>query len=604
MQHDNRNPKFRTRSMIISAAVLIPALASRASLLLYDPMNYGGSGTTLATFGGAYGESGTFSTWKNTNAPLALDLSMSSTGLAYPAGTTLTGFGGTISDPSTGNTSQNGDFVPMSTPINTSVNGTYYISYLVNRFWIGNLPTGQAFLGVDFNYQETNPRAGAPDLTFGLGSAGSFRTGGDNGTNSTLPNTVVSSSTYLTSGTGDPSTGQTTTATGLVVGRVTVANGSISTALAFYSATSTIPTAVPTSWAVTSTVGSYPGIVYDNLQIRKGASVGTSVDEVLVGTTWADVTQANSWTGTGSNWSSASSWSNGYVPNAAGIPATLGTAVSGPTTVTLNQPVTLGYLTFSSPNTYTVAGQTLTMSGSSTSGISVTAGSPRITAPISLATPLTVALASGTSLSTSTIDGPYGVSVTGGTLAVSTRLSAASLTTSSTALVDLGEGGAVFSSMAEADVDALVFSWLNTGYGLGTTASVPYGTLGVILNDNGEGGPLYTTFDGVPVAQDEILVRYTYFGDTTLKGYVDGTDLANLLAGMAGGLTGWENGDTDYSGVVDGTDLDNLLGALAGQGAPFGSPSGPSGAVPEPATLGAASAALLCLGRRRRNPRA
>ncbi len=61
-----------------------------------------------------------------------------------------------------------------------------------------------------------------------------------------------------------------------------------------------------------------------------------------------------------------------------------------------------------------------------------------------------------------------------------------------------------------------------------------------------------------------------HIGDTDLNGIVDGSDLANLLAGMRGGLTVWANGDTNYDGVVKGTGLSNLLASPQHQGAPFG----------------------------------
>jgi hypothetical protein len=124
--------------------------------------------------------------------------------------------------------------------------------------------------------------------------------------------------------------------------------------------------------------------------------------------------------------------------------------------------------------------------------------------------------------------------------------------------------------------------------------------LGVIPNDDGTGQPLYTTFDGVTVTTSDILIKYTYLGDTTLKGFVDSTDLANTLAGLNGGLTGWENGDFTYAGSVTEADVLIVLNALANQGTSFGTPGG-SGAVPEPTGLVLAAAALPVLGRRRRS---
>jgi hypothetical protein len=96
------------------------------------------------------------------------------------------------------------------------------------------------------------------------------------------------------------------------------------------------------------------------------------------------------------------------------------------------------------------------------------------------------------------------------------------------------------------------------------------------------------------------LVKFTWIGDTNGDGIVNGADLSNLLAGMAGGLTGYENGDLNYDGVVDSTDLSLLLASLAGQTGSFGDSSGPTGAVPEPSAMAWGAVVLPALGRRRR----
>jgi hypothetical protein len=133
-------------------------------------------------------------------------------------------------------------------------------------------------------------------------------------------------------------------------------------------------------------------------------------------------------------------------------------------------------------------------------------------------------------------------------------------------------------------------------------AGNPIYAVGSIVNSDGAGGALYASFDGVPVTSTDVLTMFTYVGDTTLKGYVDGTDLANLLAGMSGGLTGWENGDLNYDGVVDAADMELLLTGLQGQGVALGGGShGGGGAVPEPTLAGWIFAGGLGLAARRRS---
>ncbi len=63
-------------------------------------------------------------------------------------------------------------------------------------------------------------------------------------------------------------------------------------------------------------------------------------------------------------------------------------------------------------------------------------------------------------------------------------------------------------------------SWTGTGI-TSTTASGDTAHLtavGVILNSN------FTSFDGSPVALNDVLARETYYGDADLNGKVDGSD--------------------------------------------------------------------------------
>jgi autotransporter-associated beta strand protein len=182
--------------------------------------------------------------------------------------------------------------------------------------------------------------------------------------------------------------------------------------------------------------------------------------------------------------------------------------------------------------------------------------------------------------------------------------------TNNTGLLDLGNGDMVIHGASLPTVQAMVASWyrngLRGGQGLGSSVAGTgsgadqYTSLAVIANTNGIGGPLFTTFDGVAVATSDILVKYTYLGDTNLDGTVDASDLANALAGQAGGLTGWVNGDFNYDGQVTGADISLLLNSLANQTVTFGDGGGNTGAVPEPGTLALAIAALPIALRRRR----
>jgi autotransporter-associated beta strand protein len=123
---------------------------------------------------------------------------------------------------------------------------------------------------------------------------------------------------------------------------------------------------------------------------------------------------------------------------------------------------------------------------------------------------------------------------------------------------------------------ATVFDEIKTGYnyvggadfagqGIISTAAATdtthLTTLGVILNTGPDGvtplygGPDEPLFDGIAPAPGDVLVKYTYYGDTNLDGKVDGSDYTNIDAAFAaGGKTGWFNGDFNYDGVIDGSD--------------------------------------------------
>jgi autotransporter-associated beta strand protein len=182
-------------------------------------------------------------------------------------------------------------------------------------------------------------------------------------------------------------------------------------------------------------------------------------------------------------------------------------------------------------------------------------------------------------------------------------------------------------------------SWNGTG-GIMSTAAATDATylhaLGVIQNsvDGTPGGTaLYSNsssgslglFDHTYAgANSDVLIKYTYYGDTNLDGQVDGTDYSRIdtsygneawvngvMTGAA--ISGWYNGDFNYDGVVDGSDYTLMDNAFNSQGAQIsaavataqiaatvGGSTGGS-AVPEPASLGLIGiTAMGLLGRRAR----
>ena len=130
--------------------------------------------------------------------------------------------------------------------------------------------------------------------------------------------------------------------------------------------------------------------------------------------------------------------------------------------------------------------------------------------------------------------------------------------------------------------------------------------VGVILNDNA-GSALLGSLDGVSTVDGDVLIKYTYFGDTDLSGVVDGTDYSRIDSGFLTGATGWFNGDFNYDGVINGSDYTLIDNAYNRQGASLAAQAAvataqiATSAVPEPATLGLMGiGAVGLLGRRRR----
>ncbi|MFN4242933.1 MAG: hypothetical protein ACK4PI_06815 [Tepidisphaerales bacterium] len=163
-----------------------------------------------------------------------------------------------------------------------------------------------------------------------------------------------------------------------------------------------------------------------------------------------------------------------------------------------------------------------------------------------------------------------------------------------------------------ANLRDMVRFWLTASSGLpglaglgSTSAFYPaqgaFATLAVYDNSGVGGSTIFSTFNGVSVGPNDVLVKYTYIGDLNLDGVVDAADLSRALQGFNGGGTGWNFGDVNYDGVVDFFDLGRITAALRGQGSPLGDAAAPSmgGPIPEPAGLGLLALALPALRRRR-----
>jgi hypothetical protein len=172
------------------------------------------------------------------------------------------------------------------------------------------------------------------------------------------------------------------------------------------------------------------------------------------------------------------------------------------------------------------------------------------------------------------------------------------------AKLDLGDNSAVFVSTPQPAIQALILRARNGGSwdgpGIGSSAakdeqSPQISTLAVLSGSEYIGliGP-GATFNSHTVAPNDVLVKFTFYGDTDLNGVVNFDDYARIDNGFNNGLSSWLYGDFDYNGVVNFDDY--ALIDLA-----FNSQAPRLQSIPEPAALLSVAVAVpLFLARRRR----
>jgi hypothetical protein len=153
--------------------------------------------------------------------------------------------------------------------------------------------------------------------------------------------------------------------------------------------------------------------------------------------------------------------------------------------------------------------------------------------------------------------------------------------------------------------------WSGSGLASSAAAADPSGlmTLGVALNQDALGAPLFTAFNGIAVDENSVLVSFTRTGDADLDGRISPADFFAIDRGRALRLAGFQNGDFDYSGAVDAADYLLLDRAYLGQAHALspdspGFPPDPAPQLPEPASMLAGICILwvLVIPRRARRP--
>jgi autotransporter-associated beta strand protein len=299
--------------------------------------------------------------------------------------------------------------------------------------------------------------------------------------------------------------------------------------------------------------------------------------------------------------------------------------------VTLNSVVSPGSLTFSnSAGNYVISGTgsingstgllktgtaslTLSTVNTYTGGTNVSGGSLRLT--VTGALPVNSSLIIGSGASVVAVNSSAGSKI----VLQTSALSIAGASNAWTGLLDLNNNDLIAHNGSLGVITNQIKSGFAGGWhgttGITSSAAAANPShltaLGVIQNStNGSptGTALYTSFDGVPVTNSDVLIKYTYFGDANLDGAVNSSDYSRIDNGYLLHLTGWSNGDFNYDGVVNGSDYTLIDNAFNMQGAAisveFASSTVPiaTAAVPEPTVLsaGVIGGIALLVRRRRR----
>jgi plastocyanin len=298
------------------------------------------------------------------------------------------------------------------------------------------------------------------------------------------------------------------------------------------------------------------------------------------------------------SWQTATNWNNNIVPNAPGYVANFGPVISGPRGVNLNGAVTVGTVNFDSPSfkSYLIAGgPTLTMQSADTSSpaaVNVLSGSHTITAPLATASDTTFNVAdAGGTLRTTNLQATSAtlskagagnwvvnnvraaaLNINGGTVSlqanggntgtsrVGTLAVAGGSLRAPSATLDLNDNDLILTATPAATVQALIVSARNAGAWnqMGITSSAARNqtshatTLGLLsgaeYHSVAGGG---ATFSGFGVNDSDVLVKYTWYGDTDFNGKVNFDDYVRTDNGFNNHLSGWLNGDFDLNGQVN-----------------------------------------------------
>lgn len=238
-------------------------------------------------------------------------------------------------------------------------------------------------------------------------------------------------------------------------------------------------------------------------------------------------------------WSTVSNWLGG-VP-ASGAPVSFTGAISTARTITLDAPAVVGMVTFDSPQSYTLQGQSIALSG-----IRVQSGAHTIASNVQFNAGTTIA-----------IDNESGLTLSG-----STSGTIQSLELGSNSTLDLGSNHLVVNYTGESPL-TVVREKITQAYAGGTWSGA--GITSTLLRNNPQAalGIGYAEASGLQISEylgrsvddSTLLIRYTLQGDTNLDGAVNFDDLLSLAQAYGTPQADWIQGDSNYDGAVTFDDL-------------------------------------------------
>jgi hypothetical protein len=128
-----------------------------------------------------------------------------------------------------------------------------------------------------------------------------------------------------------------------------------------------------------------------------------------------------------------------------------------------------------------------------------------------------------------------------------------------TASLDLNDNDLIVGSGSYSTLAAQIAHARNGGSwnGTGIASSVAAAnakhstTLGMLRGDQFIAASGSNNFDGFIVDANNLLVKYTYYGDTDLNGIVNFDDYSRTDAGFNSGGSDWFHGDFDYNGLIN-----------------------------------------------------